>query len=117
LLSTGSEDLVVPGLVLAELDYWCRKLNLQAAWLPFFDDVEAGAWRVVWPTAVDLRRARRLEIQYADLGLGIVDATVIALAERLGELKVATLDQRHFNAVRSTHVPALRLLPEHPLTS
>lgn len=41
----------------------------------------------------------------------MVDASVIALAERLREPKIATLDERHFRLVRSAHVTALRLLP------
>lgn len=54
----------------------------------------------------------RLEEQYADLGLGFVDASVIALCERLGEPKVvATLDHRDFSVVVPRHVPALELLP------
>jgi hypothetical protein len=35
----------------------------------------------------------------------------VALAERLSEPKVATLDQRHFRAVRPAHVDALELRP------
>jgi predicted nucleic acid-binding protein len=102
---------VVPGLVLAELDYWCRKLALDTAWLAFMEDVEAGAWRIHWPTGHDLRRARNLQETYADLGIGIVDASIVALTERLGETKLATLDRRHFSVVRPAHVPALQLLP------
>jgi predicted nucleic acid-binding protein len=49
--------------------------------------------------------------QCADLDLGIVDATVIALAEQLREEKLATLDQCHFTVVRPTHIPAFTLLP------
>lgn len=105
------EDLVVPGLVPAELDYWCaERLNLDA-WLTFLDDVAGGAYRVHHPTLADLMRSRELQVTYADLRLGIVDATVVALAERLGEEKVATLDHRHFTVVRPKHVQALRLLP------
>jgi predicted nucleic acid-binding protein len=36
---------------------------------------------------------------------------VIALAERLGVTRVATLDQRHFSVVRPRHIPAFTLLP------
>ena len=111
-LLTGSmEDLVIPALVLAELDYWCgRRLGL-GAWLTFLDDVLAGAFRVEPPTIADLERCRQLQSTYVDLGLGVVDASVIALAERTRETKVATLDQRHFRAVRPTHVEAFDLLP------
>jgi predicted nucleic acid-binding protein len=35
----------------------------------------------------------------------------VALAERLGEAKIATLDQRHFRTVRPAHVEALELRP------
>ena len=48
---------------------------------------------------------------YADLRLGTVDASVIALAERLGLTSVATLDRRHFAVVRPIHVEAFTLLP------
>jgi predicted nucleic acid-binding protein len=43
--------------------------------------------------------------------LGAVDASVIAAAERLGVREVATLDRRHFAAVRPQHVDAFTLLP------
>lgn len=49
--------------------------------------------------------------QYADFPLGVTDASVIAAAERLRATEVATLDQRHFHAVRPAHVTALKLLP------
>lgn len=111
LLTDAIEDLVVPLLVLAELDYWCARRLPPDAWLIFLDDVVAGVYRVEPPTPVDLARCRHLQASYRDLGLGVVDASVVALAERFGEPKVASLDQRHFRAVRPAHVPALHLLP------
>ena len=41
----------------------------------------------------------------------MVDASVVALAERRGLEVIATLDQRHFRAVRPRHVPAFTLVP------
>lgn len=111
LLTRSEEDLVVPALVLAELDYWCGRRLPPSAWLSFLEDVLAGAYRIEPPTLSDLERCRDLQVRYADLGLGIVDASVIALAERLGEPKLATLDNRHFRAVRPAHVEGLELLP------
>jgi len=49
--------------------------------------------------------------QSGDVSLRVVDASVLALVERLAEPKVATLDQRHFRAVRPAHIEALELLP------
>ena len=111
LLTTTDEDLVVPALVLAELDYWCGRRLPPEAWLIFLDDLLAGVYRVEPPTVADLARCRELQARYADLALGIVDASVVALAERLGEPKVATLDRRHFRAVRPAHLEAFELLP------
>ena len=46
------------------------------------------------------------------LPLGIVDAAVITIAERLNLSEVATVDRKHFSVVRPRHVSAFRLLPE-----
>jgi predicted nucleic acid-binding protein len=48
---------------------------------------------------------------YADFPLGTTDASVIAVAERLHITEIATLDRRHFAAVRPAHCKALTLLP------
>lgn len=111
LLTESAEDLIVPTLVLGELDYWCARRLPADAWLIFLDDVLAGAYRVEEPTPSDLARCRELQSTYRELGLGIVDASVIALAERLGESKVATLDHRHFSVVRPSHVSSLEIRP------
>jgi predicted nucleic acid-binding protein len=111
LLVESTEDLLVPALVLAELDYWCHRRLGGEAWLVFLDDVLAGVYDVQPPSASDLRRARELQAKYADLELGVVDASVVALAERHGEHRIATLDRRHFAAVRPAHVDGFELLP------
>ncbi len=111
LLTEATEDLVVPALVLPELDYWCSRRLSPSAWLVFLDDIIAGAYRVEHPTPRDLMRCRVLQDTYKDLALGVVDASLIALVERLDERKIATLDRRHFSVVRPQHVDALQILP------
>ena len=49
--------------------------------------------------------------QYRGFPLGVADASVIAVAERLEADEVATLDRRHFPAVTPAHMAALKLLP------
>lgn len=44
-------------------------------------------------------RAAELTRRYSDLPLGAVDASVIAVAERLSDSDIATTDRRHFYAV------------------
>lgn len=111
LLSDPGEDLVVPILVLAELDYWCHQRLGSAAWISFIEDLLAGAYRLETSTMADLARCHEIQTQYDDQSLGVVDASVLALVEKLGESKLATLDHRHFGIVRPVHVEALRLLP------
>jgi len=111
LLADAREDLTIPTLVLAELDYWCQRRLGAEVWLAFMDDLLAGAYRTESPTPADLERCREIQAQYAEHQLGVVDASVLALLERLGESRLATLDHRHFAMLRPRHTKALGLLP------
>lgn len=111
IIEATRENLVVPGATLPEIDYHLRKRGLIDGWTVFVEDAAAGAYRLHWPDEAGVVRAAELEVQYADLGLGFVDASVIATCERLGETKVATLDRRHFSVVRPQHCDRLTLLP------
>jgi predicted nucleic acid-binding protein len=51
-------------------------------------------------TTADYERMAELVELYADWPLGGTDASVIAIAERLGVTKVATLDRRHFGTIQ-----------------
>ncbi|MBO0705108.1 MAG: PIN domain-containing protein [Candidatus Dormibacteraeota bacterium] len=109
----GFDELVLPPLVLVEVDYWCRKAGGGVkAFQQLVDDVAAGAYRLEDLTADDLRRAAELEVSYRNLDLGLVDASVVALMERLDERHVLTLDRRDFSIVRPRHCVTLRLLPD-----
>jgi predicted nucleic acid-binding protein len=111
LIAETREDLVVPGLVLSELDYWCHKRLSTDAWLIFLEDLLAGAYRLESPTIADLARCKEIQRLYNDQPIGVVDASVLVLVERLGEDKLATLDHRHFAVMRPAHGESLRLLP------
>ena len=88
----------VPGLVLAELDYFLR--DDRAAMRAFIDDVERRAFLYSPPTDGQLARAMQIDASYPTLGLGLVDASIVALAEETGIVRIATRDVRHFSAVR-----------------
>lgn len=111
LVRAAREPLLLPAPTLVEIDYWFRKRLGYTAWRQFVADVERGSYLVEPTTAVDLVRAAELEEQYANLELGFVDASVIALCERLRERKVATVDRRHFSIVSPRHVDRLEILP------
>jgi predicted nucleic acid-binding protein len=78
---------------------------------PLLDSVVDGTVVVVDLDRTDYVRVRQLMKQYADLALGFVDAAVVAVAERLQEGTIATLDRRHFSVVRPQHVEAFTLVP------
>ena len=59
----------------------------------------------------DFRRITDLVHAYRDLPLGFVDASIVAVAERLGTREILTTDRRHFGVVRPSHTKALTLLP------
>ncbi len=78
----------------------------------FLADLEDSQIAIVDPLHVDYQRIRELLARYADLELGFVDASVVAIVERLGERKLATLDHRHFATIRPRHTDAIELLPQ-----
>ena len=63
-------------------------------------DLVRGAFTYVPPSLDQLSRAMEIDRRYADLGLGLVDGSVVALAEALGMRRLATRDVRHFAAIR-----------------
>jgi predicted nucleic acid-binding protein len=110
---TQASVVVVPALVLSEVDYFLRQqrpvmrqlvadiLNPKTTY-----DLEAVA-----PT--DLARAIEIDSKFENLGLGLVDATVATVAERRGQYRVLTVDRGHFSAVRigPHYRQALTLVP------
>ena len=62
-------------------------------------------------TTSDWERVIELVERYASLGLGTVDASIIAVAERLNITTIATLNHRDFTVVRPTHCDAFTLIP------
>jgi predicted nucleic acid-binding protein len=102
-------DWILPWAILAEVDYLVGAhvgAKAQEAWL---DDLASGAFQIEWGTEADLVRAREIAHRHRSLRLGLVDAVVMATAERLQADAVATLDLRHFGAVPMRGTP--RLLP------
>ena len=79
--------------------------------LALLSDVARGAYLVLDLVLDDYARVRQLMDRHGDQDLGFVDSAVLAVVERLGEEKLATLDRRHFTVLRPRHVDALDLLP------
>ncbi len=102
-------DWVLPWAILAEVDYLvAAHVGAQAeeAWL---EDLASGAFQIEWGLDGDLVRAREISRRHRSLKMGLVDAVVMATAERLQAESIATFDLRHFGAVGLRGAP--RILP------
>jgi uncharacterized protein len=98
---------VLPWAILPEVDYLLATHVGESAAAAFRDDLACGAFVVEWGTDADLTRAQALCEQYDALRLGLVDAVVAAVAERLGATAIATVDLRDFGALRLAGAPKL----------
>ncbi len=103
--------VVIPVCVLSEVCYLLHTRISPEAEAAFVRALADGEFTTEALEAEDVARASVLLEKYADLGLGFVDASVIATAERLDVTEVLTTDHRHFAAVRPRHIRAFRLSP------
>ena len=103
--------VLVPAPVVAEVGYLLGRAGGARVEAGFLLSIVEHTFSVVDLTEDDYARMAELVETYADFPLGTTDAAVIAVAERLRITEVATLDHRHFRAVRPRHVEALTLLP------
>lgn len=97
--------------VVVETDWMILTYLGVEAEIAFLRALGEGTFAVEGPVARDRRRALELVEMYRDARLGYVDATTVAIAERLKERRLATFDRRDFSLVRPRHVDALELLP------
>ena len=108
--TSTNEILVVPVTVLPEIDYLItRNLGTQAS-IAVLQEIAAGAFRLEVVTAEDVARAIDVVKQYADSDIGLVDASIVAMAERLNITRIMTRDQ-HFRMFRPRHHPFFELMP------
>jgi uncharacterized protein len=111
-LRLANRRLILPATVSAEVGYLLSERVGPEVEVQFLQGVGGGAFDLVDLTHADYRRMAELTEQHIDMPLGTTDASVVAIAERLGITEIATLDRRHFTAVRPRHVEAFSLLPE-----
>lgn len=88
----------VPALVLLEVDYFLR--NERRAMAALISELKRGAFTFAPAALPLLTRAMDIDRAYPKLRLGLVDASIVALAERVGVTRIATRDVKHFTAVR-----------------
>jgi predicted nucleic acid-binding protein len=105
------ERLVLTTTVATETAWMIEDRLDPATEAAFVSSIAAGDFAVEDMNRDDWRRSAELIATYADLGLGLVDASVVAVAERLAITTVATLNHRDFHVVRPAHCDAFELIP------
>jgi predicted nucleic acid-binding protein len=111
LLMSRVDELLVTPYVLTEACYLVAKYVGADAEINLVDATAVGDLTQVDVETGDLDRMVEIMRRYRGFPLGLADASVIAVAERLKITEIATLDHRHFHAVTPAHVSALDLLP------
>lgn len=107
----AGEPLLIPSPVITEVCYLLAREAGARAEAAFLQSLGNRDFAVVDLEAGDWRRAAELVERYSDLPLGAVDASVVAVAERLRLSELATLDRRHFGVVRPRHTDAFSIVP------
>lgn len=102
---------MVPTTVIVETAWFIESRLGPSAEVAFLRAIDQGELIRVDLTTEDLSRVADLVEQYADLGLGTVDASIVAIAERLEIGVIATLTRRDFAIVRPSHSAAFDLIP------
>lgn len=97
--------------MVAEVAYLLETRLGAEAEVRFLGDLAAGNLIPEPVQAGDWIRIAELVADYRDLPLGTVDASVVAAAERLRVVQLATLDRKHFTVVRPAHAPAFEIVP------
>lgn len=105
------ETLVLPITVLPEVSYLIGSRLGHSVMRLFLRGVVAENVTIEMVTLTDLKRVLEILDVYADSHLDFVDATIVALAERLGVTRILTLDRRDFTMIRPKHHSHFEILP------
>jgi len=111
LLPTLTDDLVIPTTTFTEITYLLQARLGHAEMRRFIRQLERSPLRFEPLRKSDLSRIREVLEQYADAKLDFVDASIVALAERLRIRRILTVDQRDFRIIRPRHCDYFDLLP------
>lgn len=108
-IETVNEELLTTPLIVAEIYHLVSRIGGAEAAHAFYEDLASGAYQVEWWPEAIFETVAAAEERW---GLGLADASLMALAARLGTTRLATLDEHHFRAARPpTGEAAFTLLP------
>jgi uncharacterized protein len=98
--------------VLAELDYMLIERHGQEKQLALLAEVVDGAYELAEFAREDVAAACEVMKRYADLRIGLADASIVVLADKHATSDLLSFDHRHFRAMRGPGGRPFRLLPD-----
>jgi uncharacterized protein len=110
-LRQHANELASPVTVVTETAWFLEDRHGPSAESSFLRLITTGVLDPIDLTATDWERCVEMIDTYLDLGLGVVDASIVAVAERLGLTTIATMNTRDFRVVRPAHIDTFELLP------
>ena len=106
-----NDTFVLPITVLPEVSYLIGSRLGHSVMRQFLSSLVVDKVALEGVTLTDLKRVTEILEMYADSRLDFVDATIVALVERLGITRILTLDQRDFTIIRPKHTSYFEILP------
>jgi predicted nucleic acid-binding protein len=104
-------SILLPQTTLVEIAYLVGRDAGILTVVSFLQGLSESRFEVIPLTPTDVTRIAQILAMYADSYIDFVDASVMAMAERLQIEIVLTLDQRDFRMFRPTHCSSFTLLP------
>lgn len=111
ILRAESDTLVTSPFAVAEADYLILTRLGIGVELAFLDDLAEGTFLVEGLSRPDLGVAREVVRRYRDLAIGLADASLVVLAQKLRTRRLLTFDERAFRTVAPLQGGTFTLLP------
>lgn len=110
-IENSDDILILPSTVVPEACYLLNSYLSIDVERRFINSLIIGELKIEHFTKEDLKRINELLKTYSDINIGFVDASIVAIAERLKATRILTADRRHFSAIKPSHCPSFILLP------
>jgi uncharacterized protein len=105
------KKILLPQTVLAEVAYLVGREAGISTVVKFLRGLSASRFSLVELSEDDILRTAEILEKHTDSRIDFVDATVMALAERLNLVTILTLDRRDFSIFRPRHCNTFNIIP------
>lgn len=111
-IDAANEPLILSPYVIAELDYLLLTRHGSTAEQAVLSELAGGAWDLADFGTTRIQAAAEVVQAYADVPIGLTDASLMVLATEHSTRTIVTLDRRHFSILRFPGGHPVHILPE-----